>query len=1101
MITVRHLLPLQNSATDAELLQQFVEARDEIAFAEIVRRHGGLVRGVAHRLLADSEMAHDVFQAAFLLLAKKANSIGWGRTVGPWLYQVTCRMAHKARVRRARQAVRFTPEVEAYAPLSHPADNLVWAEVRNALDDELSRLPSIYRDPLLLCYLEGLSRDEAADALGCSLPVLKGRLERGRAFLRRGLERRGLTLSVGLAAVFIPGSSISAKASEELALLAANSVLGVPIPASLRLLTEMGSSGFSLKIVWLAGVLVVLSLGMAFAMSQPGHQQVVADSTADNPAVIKQEKPAETENEALPAGAIARLGSTRFRHSGLRDFVVLKDGKSAVTGGNDSVLKYWNLDTGRLIRTVALEGRKESTGVVALSPDGKLFAATEGTRLDVWNAETGKQIKSFPSLKQPASGFLYFSPNGDYLVIGTFQRTASLLAWRTEDAERTIPLPKTRIGGDSTFHACFSPDSSRIVVGGGSGEKLCVFDVKDLTTVMELQCNARTSVVTPDGKTLVVNSMRQGVEDSDVCMFEMGTGKELRRFPLPGGAYSLDISPDGRTLAYGFSEQSCLVDLATGKVLHKLTGRPIAVAFTPDGNTLVANAGTYLRTWNPTTGQEKDPQLGNFGYDSALAVSPDGRILASADWLSREVTLWDLKNGRVQRELPLGGIEKRYVRDLAYSADGKVLHAAQGMGFIQSWDPTTGEDRASIQLERKGDGANGPWLYRYFYRFRLSPNGRRVTALERVLDGRVSPAERTSFGIWDMSNGKVISEREFPYELRRWTWLGNSNVALPNAKGLSILVPESGKVQFNIPEAAPRGPVVASPDGQLIAGMVPAKAGDSGTLSVRIWESATGRPISTIQTAKADYLAIGPDDRTLVSAGSHTLQVWDLATGHERGRFKLEVNAAGLILTPDGRSAVTPMDDGTGLVWNMTAFPLHALAEKATDREIAGWWKDLISEDAGLAYAAVWKLSSAPPGIVMRYLQANLKPAPQPNSVEVAGLVKDLGNEEFAIREKASKRLAELGPPVAPTLREAAGTSELPEVRKRTKELMDKLSGSFQTPEGLRRIALDHCFGERVGSADARKLLTDLASGPSGYVETDAAIAALERLSHTVKMP
>src|ERR1700722_2064836 len=122
MITVRHLLPLQNSVTDAEVLQQFVDTRDEIAFAEIVRRHGGLVRGVAHRLLADSDTAHDVFQAAFLLLAKKAKSIGWGRTVGPCLYQVTCRMAHKARVRRVRQPVRFTPVVEANAPLSHPAD-------------------------------------------------------------------------------------------------------------------------------------------------------------------------------------------------------------------------------------------------------------------------------------------------------------------------------------------------------------------------------------------------------------------------------------------------------------------------------------------------------------------------------------------------------------------------------------------------------------------------------------------------------------------------------------------------------------------------------------------------------------------------------------------------------------------------------------------------------------------------------------------------------------------------------------------------------------------------------------------------------------------
>jgi RNA polymerase sigma factor (sigma-70 family) len=1107
MVTARHLMPLLNPASDAELLRHFVETRDETAFAEIVRRHGGLVRGVAHRLLVDTDMAHDVFQATFLLLAKKAKHGNWGRTVGPWLYQVACRVANKARVRRARQSIRFAGTVDAATTATQPIDHLIWTDVRKTLDEELSRLPAIYRDPLLLCYLEGLSRDEAADALGCTLIVLKGRLERGRTALRRGLESRGLTLSVGLAATFMHGSSISAKSCEELARLAAGSVLGVPIPASLRHLIQMGSSGTAMKAVTLAGVLTVLSLGMAISLSEPGHRSDATDPKPTNPADAKSEKAAETDTIPLPAGAIARLGSTSFRHSWLSDFVVLKDGKSVLTAGNDGILRYWNLNTGHQFRKVALEGRKASFRVVSLSPDGKLFAATEGNRLDIWDADTGNLLKSFPSLKITASQFLYFSPNGDYLTIGTFQRTASLLAWKTDLTERPIPLPKTQIGGDSTFHACFTPDSSRIVAGGGFGEKLCVFEVKDLSTVMELQCNAATSIVTRDGKTLVVNSLRQGVESSDVCLFDMSTGQEKGRFPLPESYFRLDVSPDGRTLACGWSDQSCIVDLATGKVRHKFTGRPLEVTFTPDGNTLVARAGPYLRIWNASTGQERNPQPGNFGHDSVLAVSPDGRVLASADWMSQEVTLWDLKNGRILHELPVGGNEKRYICDLAFSPNGKLLFAAQGKGFIQSWNPTTGEEKASIQLTRKDGVAAGPRDLDSlsFYHFHVSTDGRCVTALERwwsrhVGPGPASPTTFTRLGTWDLSTGKVISEYEYPEELRRWIWIGKSSTALLGNNGLSILKQVPGKFQFNISEVAPRGPIAASPDGRLVAGLVSIPDGKPETKTMRVWEAATGRPISTIQVSKADYLALGSDDRTLVYAESRTLHILDLATGRERGRIQSDVNVAGLILTPDGRSAITPLDDGTGLVWNLTAFPTESLADKATVQDIAGWWKDLLSNDAGIAYAAVWRLSAAPPATVLNFLQENLKPAPRPNPNEVSGLVKDLGDDDFKTREKATKRLSELGPAVAPALRDALAGSESPEVRKRAKELLDKIAGPLQTPEGVRRTRAIAVL-ERLGSAEARKLLTDLASGPSGYIETDAAVSALERLSQTAKMP
>ncbi|HEV3385814.1 MAG TPA: sigma-70 family RNA polymerase sigma factor, partial [Gemmata sp.] len=855
IVTVSHLMPLLNPATDAELLRHFVDTRDETAFAEIVRRHGGLVRGVAQRLLVDTDMAHDVFQATFLLLAKKAKHGKWERTIGPWLYQVACRMAFKARARRAKQPIRFVTGVESSAPSFHPADSLVWAEVRNAIDDELSLLPAIYRDPLILCYLEGLSRDEAADALGCTLTVLKGRLERGRVALRRGLERRGLTLSVGLATL-IPDSCVSAKASEELARLAADSVMGVPIPAALRQLILMGSSGTVLKAVTLGGVLAALLLGMAVAISESGHPPQTIDSNAKNLVHSKSEKATETEYEPLPVGAVARLGSTRFRHAGLRDFVILKDGKSVVTAGKDGVLRYWNLDTGQQIRTVSLMGYETVHRLATLSPDGKLFAAAEDWQLDIWDAGSGKQIKHFPGLEIRPSDFLCFSDNGDYLVIGDSRHNVSLLAWRSDRIDRQLPLPKTENGSDSSFHGYFTPDSSRVIAGGGWEEKLCVFDVKQLKKLLELPCNATTSTVTPDGKTLIVNTTRPGMRDSDICLHDLTTGKERKRFTVPGFFLRLTVSPDSRTLACSHSDQSCLVDLATGKVRHTLTGYPSGVDFTPDGTTLVSIevAAAHLRTWNTVTGEEKNPLPGDIGLSAALVVSPDGRVLASADGMSKAVTLWDLSNGRVIRELPLGEIEKRRVRDLAYSTDGKLLYAVQGMGFTQWWDPTTGERRGSFQLSRPAKNALWQDPNAFFTsNYQLSPDGRRVVSLERRYDGLKVPRERTTLGMWDTSSGKLIAEREYPApeNNRRCKWLGNAFIGLPVPEGLSIFTPVTGKVQISIPDVTPNGPVVASPDGRLFAALVSARTDAVATVSVRIFEALTGRPISTIPVSKA----------------------------------------------------------------------------------------------------------------------------------------------------------------------------------------------------------------------------------------------------------
>src|SRR5260370_1381741 len=201
---IRKLAGAQASGgvTDGQLLQRFVSERDEAAFELLVRRHERMVWGVCRRLLANSHDAEDAFQAAFVVLVRKASTVSKRESVGCWLHQVAYRVALRAGANRARIAGReqraLDPE-SAIDPHDLPTE-VVWRELRQILDQELSRLPEKYRAPVVLCYLQGKSYEEAAQQLGCSKGTVSTRLTRAREVLRGRLSRRGLSLTTGLLA-------------------------------------------------------------------------------------------------------------------------------------------------------------------------------------------------------------------------------------------------------------------------------------------------------------------------------------------------------------------------------------------------------------------------------------------------------------------------------------------------------------------------------------------------------------------------------------------------------------------------------------------------------------------------------------------------------------------------------------------------------------------------------------------------------------------------------------------------------------------------------------------------------------------------------------
>jgi RNA polymerase sigma factor (sigma-70 family) len=182
--------------TDRHLVRRFAAARDEAAFAAILRRHGGMVLGVCRRALRDADEAEDAFQATFLVFVGKAGSLRRPELLGNWLYGVAQRVAAKARVGAARRRIREGPLVDAPAPAPDVSPEKL--ELHRELNEAIGRLPDKYRAPVVLCYLEGKTYTEAARVLGWAEGTVSGRLSRARDMLRRRLERTAAPFSPGL---------------------------------------------------------------------------------------------------------------------------------------------------------------------------------------------------------------------------------------------------------------------------------------------------------------------------------------------------------------------------------------------------------------------------------------------------------------------------------------------------------------------------------------------------------------------------------------------------------------------------------------------------------------------------------------------------------------------------------------------------------------------------------------------------------------------------------------------------------------------------------------------------------------------------------------
>jgi RNA polymerase sigma factor (sigma-70 family) len=299
---LRHLLGGDAAGLrDDELLARFANHRDEAAFAALVERHGRLVFGLCWRVLGCTHDAEDAFQATFLVLARKAPALGRPGSLAGWLYGVANRVARRMKTQRGKRSE--TERRVAPSAAAEPAD-LSLHELKTVLDEEIERLPATQRQPLLLCYLEGLTQDEAAAQLGWPRGTLKRRLEKARAILRGRLTRRGLTLAAALVST-LPASDGLAAAPPKglpgtLARAAALFACKKPLPAALAsahivtlaegVLKTMLATKLKSLLVALT-IIIVLSTGaVLFAQPRPAPVEGTAQPT-DQVQVSKTDQP------------------------------------------------------------------------------------------------------------------------------------------------------------------------------------------------------------------------------------------------------------------------------------------------------------------------------------------------------------------------------------------------------------------------------------------------------------------------------------------------------------------------------------------------------------------------------------------------------------------------------------------------------------------------------------------------------------------------------------------------------------------------------------------------------------------------------------------